>query len=144
MTWGSNATHRVISCRYCGGDMIDDTDDGESSHEQRCSRRPLWRGLLDLLHVLWSGEVIDSRAIPPPRGGYWVNAAGKRVDGCSPSAKAFVSGHVSDQFDPGHDGGSEPKLRDDTTPTCSLCGLVDHDRPFIRHAISCSRRDCRE
>lgn len=27
-------------------------------------------------------------------------------------------------------------------PTCSICGKVDHEHPFPRDAISCTRADC--
>lgn len=29
-----------------------------------------------------------------------------------------------------------------TTPTCPMCGKYDPEHPFIRHAISCYRKDC--
>lgn len=28
------------------------------------------------------------------------------------------------------------------TPVCPLCGKIDDEHPFIRHAISCHRADC--
>lgn len=112
MTWGSNATFDTVACRYCGGNMIDDRDEGESTHEQGCSRRPLWRGVLGLFR----------RAPPtPPSRGNWVNSRGEIVDGCAPTAESFDTS---------------------VTATCPLCGAHDAKRPFIRHAISCSREDC--
>lgn len=29
-----------------------------------------------------------------------------------------------------------------TTPTCPLCGKVDHERPFLKRTIECRRYDC--
>lgn len=29
-----------------------------------------------------------------------------------------------------------------TTPVCPICGKVDERNPFIKHAMSCYRRDC--
>lgn len=47
MTWGANASFKTITCRYCGGAAIDDRDEGLSSHEEDCDRRPM-NLLLDL------------------------------------------------------------------------------------------------
>jgi hypothetical protein len=45
MTWGSNATHDIIRCPYCGLMMRDDRDDGPATHMITCSKRPWWRRL---------------------------------------------------------------------------------------------------
>lgn len=140
MTWGSNATYATISCRYCDCDMIDDSDEGESSHERVCRRRPMWRKALDVLRDLWSGNGPpasgdDSDRRFQPTGGYWVDEAGRRVDGASPQAARYVSALPAN---------APPPFRDVTTPVCPLCGRRDEARPFIRHAISCSRDDCRD
>lgn len=34
------------------------------------------------------------------------------------------------------------RRRDDSTPTCPLCGKYNAERPFIRYAIDCHRDDC--
>jgi hypothetical protein len=43
MTWGSNASFRDIPCRFCGQSQTDDTDEGLSTHESACEKRPLNR-----------------------------------------------------------------------------------------------------
>lgn len=47
MTWGSNPSFAMIPCRWCYQLNCDDTSEGETKHEMRCSKRPsrwkFWR-----------------------------------------------------------------------------------------------------
>lgn len=52
MTWGCNASFAKVNCPYCLGTMIDDRDDGETTHMIKCPKRTLVMRFLFLMGMI--------------------------------------------------------------------------------------------
>lgn len=66
MTWGSNATFVEMNCPWCGGRMVDDANNGLSTHQRTCGTRfqRMWVHLFDTIDpvTLWRGRIRRFRA----------------------------------------------------------------------------------